>query len=331
MYKTTRSVILIVATLLFGMGTATAADFNMKFGSYAPAGDVMDQAAQDFAKRLVDLTKGRAMVNVFRNSTLGSNREVIEMAKVGSVDFLISGSTHVSSFVPDLTALTFPYMFKDQKTMFDLLDGPIGKRLGELANRNGLEVLGWWASGVRHVTNNRQPIVNPEDIKGLKLRTLPSPVHIAFFKKLGVIPTPMGWKGVMPALQQGVIDGQENPPAVVYPYRVYEFQKYYSLTGHANEPIMFVMSKKILDGLPADVQSAIREAAAAATKFERGIADDYNKDMLNKLRSVMKVNDVPQKTRAHFQSVAQSVYKDSYDKLSKDGRAIVDAIIAANK
>jgi tripartite ATP-independent transporter DctP family solute receptor len=325
------SIISVAAMMLLGLGTASAADFNMKFASYAPEGDVMDLAAQDFSKRLADLTKGRAKVNVFRNSTLGSNREVIEMAKVGSVDFLMAGATHVSRFVPDLIALTFPYMFKDQKTMFKVLDGSVGKKLGVLANGKGLEVLGWWASGERHVTNNRQPILKPEDIKGLKLRTLPSPVHVTFFKKLGVIPTPMGWKGVMPALQQGVIDGQENPPAVVYPYKVYEFQKYYSLTAHVIEPTMFVMSKMILDGLPGDVRGAIRKAANGATSYERGIADDFNEDMLSKLRGVMKVNDVPLKTRLHFQSVAQSIYPESYNKLSKDGQGIVDAIIAANK
>jgi tripartite ATP-independent transporter DctP family solute receptor len=325
------SIILFTTMMFLGLGAASAADFKMKFASYAPEGDIMDLAAQNFSKRLENLTKGRAKVNVFRNSTLGSNREVIEMAKVGSVDFLMAGATHVSRFVPDLIALSFPYMFKNQNTMFKILDGPVGKRLSVLANGKGLEVLGWWASGERHVSNNRQPILKPEDIKGLKLRTLPSPVHVAFFKKLGVIPTPMGWKGVMPALQQGVIDGQENPPAVVYPYKVYEFQKYYSLTAHVIEPTMFVMSKMILDGLPGDVRGAIRKAANGATNYERGISDDFNQDMLSKLRGVMKVNDVPLKTRLHFQSMAQSIYPESYKNLTKDGQNIVDAIIAANK
>jgi TRAP-type C4-dicarboxylate transport system substrate-binding protein len=172
--------------------------------------------------------------------------------------------------------------------------------------------------------------VKPEDIRGLKLRTLPSPVHVAFFRKLGAIPTPMDWAEVMPALQQGVIDGQENPPAVMYPYRVFEFQKFYSLTGHSNDPTMFVASAASLAKLPKDVQDAIMKAAREATVFERKTADDYNRDIMGKLSQVIKINPVPEETLAQFRKTAQTVYQEAYGDLGADGKAIVDEIVKAS-
>ncbi|MGH6903691.1 MAG: TRAP transporter substrate-binding protein [Geminicoccaceae bacterium] len=321
------------AVVLMGMASAQAADpeFRLRFASYAPEGDVFDQAAQHFAQRVAELTDGRVEVTVFGNNSLGSNREVIEMAKVGSVDFFIAGSTHVSRYAPVLLSISFPYMFKDPETMFRILDGDVGAQLHQLVAGQGLEILGWWESGFRHVTNNQRPIVNPEDIQGLKLRTLPSPVHVAFFQKLGAIPTPMDWAEVMPALQQGVIDGQENPPSVVYPYRVFEFQKYYSLTGHSNDPTMFVMSGLTMARLPADLQDAIRQAAQETTAFERQIADEYNAEIMGKLSEVIEINEVPAATIASFQEAARSVYEEAYAELGEEGRALVDEIVNASQ
>ena len=328
MRRTLRVIWVAAIVLHASVGVAFAqAQYNLRFASYAPEGDVFDRSAHRFTDELARLTDGRVKVTVFRSNSLGSNREALEMAKVGSVDFVIAGSTHVSRYAPVLVSVSFPYMWKDADTMFRLLDGDVGKRLRELVGRQGLETLGWWENGFRHVSNSRRPIVKPEDMQGLKLRTLPSPVHVAFFRKLGAIPTPMDWAEVMPALQGGVIDGQENPPAVMYPYRVFEFQKFYSLTGHSNDPTMFVMSRATLNKLPKDIQDAIMKAAREATVFERKTADDYNRDIMGKLGEVMKINQVPAETLAHFRSTAQSVYREAYGELGEDGRAIVDEIV----
>lgn len=331
MHRAIRVVVVAAAVLHASMGAAFAqTQFNLRFASFAPEGDVFDRTTHRFAEDLGRLTNGQVKVTVFRNNSLGSNREVLEMAKVGSIDFAIAGSTHVSRYAPVLISASFPYMWKDRDTMFRLLDGDVGKRLNELVARQGLQILGWWDTGFRHVSNSKRPIVKPEDIRGLKLRTLPSPVHVAFFRKLGAIPTPMDWAEVMPALQQGVIDGQENPPAVMYPYRVFEFQKFYSLTGHSNDPTLFVMSGMALARLPKNIQEAITRAARDATVFEREIADQYNRDIMGKLGEVIKINPVPEETLAHFRATAQSVYREAYRDLGEDGRAIVDEIVKAS-
>jgi tripartite ATP-independent transporter DctP family solute receptor len=330
MLRTLRIFWVAAAVLHASLGVALAQpQFNLRFASFAPDGDIFDRAAHRFAEDAARLTNGQVKVTIFRSNSLGSNREALEMAKVGSVDFVIAGSTHVSRYAPVLISVSFPYMWKDADTMFRLVDGDVGKRVREVVARQGLEILGWWETGFRHVSNSRRPIVKPEDIRGLKLRTLPSPVHVAFFRKLGAIPTPMDWAEVMPALQQGVIDGQENPPSVMYPYRVFEFQKFYSLTGHSNDPTLLVMSGPVLARMPKNVQDAIMKAARDATVFQRQLADEYNRSIMGKLGEVIKINQVPEETLAHFRKTAQSVYQEAYGDLGDDGRAIVDAIVKA--
>jgi tripartite ATP-independent transporter DctP family solute receptor len=271
----------------------------------------------------------RIELTVFRNNTLGSNREALELAKVGAVDFVVSGSSHVSRFAPILGAVSFPFLWKDREVMFKVLDGEIGKRLNKAAEAEaqGLLFLTWFDTGFRHLSNSLRPVMKPEDVKGLKLRTLPTPVQVAFWRKLGAIPTPMDWAEVMPALQQGVIDGQENAPSVMYPYKVYEVQKYYSLTGHSNEPTLIVMSKATFDGLPSDLQGVVSESIKTVTPYERDIAEEYNVGIMGELSKVIEINEVPEETKAHFRAVGAEIYAEGYASIGPEGEAIVTEIV----
>jgi len=325
----TAAVVLAVAGVVASASATVAADYELRIGSFAPEGDVMDRALQRFKEELETRSDGRIEVTVFRNNTLGSNREVLEMAKIGGVDFVLAGAPHVSNFAPVLGAVSFPFLWKDRDTMLEILDGELGDQLiaSAEAQADGLKMLAWWDFGFRHVTNNRRPIMTPDDVKGLKIRTVPTPVQVAFWKAMGAIPTPMGWAEVMPALQQGVIDGQENPPAVVYPYKVYEFQKYYSLTGHSNEPTMFVASEANFEALPEDLQQIVLDSVAVVTPFERQIADEYNREIMGDLSKVIEINEVPEETLATFREVAASIYEESYADVGDDGKAFVEAVI----
>ena len=329
-YQTTRTALAAALVLFVGATAVSAeAEFSLRLGSYAPEGDIIDRSLEKFKENVEANSNGRVEITIFRNGTLGSNREVLEMAKVGAADFVVAGAPHVSSYAPVLGSVSFPFIWKDRKTMLEVLDGDLGERLAKVAEAqaDGLKILAWWDTGVRSVSNNVRPIVNPEDIKGLKLRTVPAPVQVAFWRKLGAIPTPMGWSEVMPSLQQGVIDGQENPPAVMYPYKVYEVQKYYSLTAHSNEPTLLVMSKATFDKLPGDLQAVVTGAADAVTPFEREIAVEYNTNIMVDLGKVMEINEVPEATRAHFRKVAASIYGEAYKDIGEEGQAIVEEII----
>lgn len=326
-----RACAILAAAFVAVMASATsdAAEFNFRFASYAPEGDIIDRTLQRFKEDIEKRSNGRIEVTVFRNNSLGSNREALEMAKVGSVDFVVSGAAHMSRFAPVLGAVSFPYLWVSRDKMMEILNGEVGQKLAETASKQsgGLKILVWLDTGFRHVSNNVRPIMTPDDIKGLKLRTLPTPVQIAFWKALGAIPTPMDWAEVMPALQQGVIDGQENPPAVMYPYRVFEVQKYYSLTGHSNEPTVIVMSQQSYDKLPPELQKAIHESWAEVAPFELQIAAEYNSQIMDKLGKVMQINEVPEATLAHFRKVANSVYEGAFEAIGPDGKAFVQEVV----
>ncbi len=317
--------------LTIGGAPAVAADFNLKLASFANDASTWGRGQAEFAKQVKELTKGRVEVQIFNNSSLGSNREATELAKLGSVDFVVSGVSNATRYAPQLNIVLLPFLWKDGATMFGVLDGPIGAKLSGLLEPSNLRIVGWWDNGFRHVTNNKGPILKPADIQGLKLRTLPSSVHVAFFKKLGAIPTPMDWAEVMPALKQGVIDGQENPPAVVHSFRVFEVQKFYSLTGHVNEPITLVMSELTRKKLPADLLAAVDQAAAKATASQRqGNAVEEAKQMVE-LRQRMQVNEVPAATMAAFRAAALEVYKDAYASMGAGAEALVGEIVKLNK
>jgi tripartite ATP-independent transporter DctP family solute receptor len=327
MRRLLQTISFLVAGTFVAMGAAHAnPEFKLKFASYAPKGDIIDLATNLFKDEVEKLTKGRVEVTIFGNNSLGSNREALEMAKVGGVDFVVAGSTHVSRYAPVLHTISLPYMWKDRDTMLSLLDSEVGAKITEIVARQGLQVIGWWDTGFRHVSNSKRPILKVEDMKGLKLRTLPSPVHVSFFRAVGAVPTPMDWAEVMPALQQGVIDGQENPPSVMYPYRVFEFQKFYSLTRHVNDPTVVVMSSQTLAKMPKELQDAVMQAAKAATAYERKIADEYNTKIMGDLGKVMTINEVPDSTLAELRKLALTVYEKAYADFGDDGKMIIEEI-----
>lgn len=317
--------------LWLAAGPAQAADVTLRLASVANEASSWGRAQEILKDEIAKRTNGRVELQIFNNNALGGNREALELAKNGAVDMVMSGLGHATRYAPQLNAVLFPYMWKDRETMFRLLDGDVGKRLSDALAPQNLSVLAWWDNGFRHVSNNLHPIMKPEDIKGLKLRTLPSSVHVAFFRALGAVPTPMGFNELMPALQQGVIDGQENPPTVVYPYRLFEAQKYYSLTAHVNEPMILVMSETARKRLSPEDMSAIEEAVKVATAEQRKVNAEETTKMLDLLRKEMEINEVPAETIAAFREVAHGVYESEFEKLGDGGKEIVNMIVEANR
>jgi len=216
--------------------------------------------------------------------------------------------------------------------MFAALDGRMGQILEPLLLDKGFKVAGWWDNGFRHVSNSKRPVRTAEDLRGLKLRTLPTKVHVTFFRALGVSPTPMDWAEVYPALQQGVVDGQENPPGVVYFEKLAEVQKYYSLTGHVNEPVTLLVSRTVFTKLPGDVQASILTAARQASLWQRAESQRDNDELLKKIAAAgMQVNTVPDATLADLRKVAQKIYSEAVPDLGPKGKELLEIGIALNK
>ncbi|MCE2878725.1 MAG: TRAP transporter substrate-binding protein [Comamonadaceae bacterium] len=309
---------------------AQAQSTSLRLASFANEASSWGRAQEVFKAEVEKRSSGRLIVNIFNNSTLGSNREALELARRGGVDFVLTGVSHATRTVPQLNALVFPYLFKNRDSMFASLDGEPGRRLNALMVEQGLSSVGWWDNGFRHVSNNRKPIVEPGDIQGLKLRTLPTPIHVSFFRKIGAVPTAMDFSELLPALRQGVIDGQENPPAVMRPFKIYEVQKFYTLTAHVNEPMMLVLSEQSRKRLSAEQQSIITAAAAEATRFQRQLNAQEEVQHMEALRRDMQVNEPPAATIAAFRQAAQAVYGEAIGTLGPGGAEIVRALVAAN-
>jgi tripartite ATP-independent transporter DctP family solute receptor len=226
-----------------------------------------------------------------------------------------------------------PYIFKTEEGMFKLLDGALGKEINaKLAESNFINI-GWYRNGFRSVTNTKRPITKMEDLKGLKLRVLPSPNVMAFFKAVGVIPVHIDWAELFEAMRKGVVDGQENPPFFVWQGKVYEVNPYYSFTNHMNEPGIAVMSKKFYEGLPADLRKTVDAAAKKAETWQRDKMLVDNAEALKQLKEKgMKVNDVPE---AELQRMREVAYKEVFPTVIKEKmcgprtKELIDLILAS--
>lgn len=332
MRRTWMFVALLVVVTLAGDALAQQPKYVLRFSSPTSKEHAWGRSAEKFKQLVAEGTRGQVEVQIYHSNALGATRESLEMVRLGTVDLVLCGVAHLSRFVPEMGTLVLPYLWKDTDTMFRALDGQMGQIIEPLLLEKGFKVVGWWDNGFRHVSNNKRPIKAPEDLKGLKLRTLPTKVHIAFFRALGVSPVPMDWAEVYPALQQGVVDGQENPPGVVFFEKLPEVQKYYSLTQHVNEAGNVLMSAASWAKLPADVQAAIVSAARQTTAWERAESQRDNEEILKKLAATgMQVNVVAEPTLAEFRKVAQRIYTEAIPDLGPKGKQLVDMGVSLNK
>lgn len=319
----------LVLTVFF---SASAADYNLQLSNPVSKDHSWGKGAEKFKELVEQATDGKVKVAVHHGGSLFDIQESLEMAQMGNLAFLLCGSGHVTGYVSEMDIPVLPYLWKDRETMFSALDGVPGEFLENMMAEKDFQIVGWWDNGFRHITNNKGPINAPEDVRGLKIRTLPAKVHQAFFREIGMSPTPMGWTELYPALQQGVVDAQENPPSMTYFGNLYEVQDYYSLTAHANEPGIFVMSKKVLEKLPAEIQMQVRVAAQKATLWQREVNKKDNEEFIDSLKDEgMEINDVPADTLAKFRKAAQNVYHEATQAYGDRGKDLVEAIVFFNK
>ncbi|MBR9764253.1 MAG: DctP family TRAP transporter solute-binding subunit, partial [Rhodobacteraceae bacterium] len=200
-----------------------------------------------------------------------------------------------------------------------VLDGPIGQDILAKFDNVGLHALAWGEQGFRHITNNRNPIHTPADVEGLKIRTMENPVHLAAFNAMGAAPTPMAWPEVISSLQQGVIDGQENPLSVIVSVKLNEVQKYLTLSGHVYSPAMLLVSKPFWEGLDDDQKAAFEAAATEAVTAMRGFVDDVETSGVATLKERgMEVNELSPEEKAEFQASIKSAYEGYYETYGED-------------
>lgn len=266
--------IFAAATLAFGLVTGAAAQTTMKSSISIAQNSHQGIGIDVFAKEVEKRTQGRIKIQNFYSGSLGGERESIEAVQLGTQELTFTSTGPVPNFVPEARIFDIPFLFRDKAHARAVLDGPIGQAMLAKFEAKGFKALAWGENGVRHMTNSKRAVNSPDDLKGLKMRTMENPVHIAAYKGFGIVPTPMAFPEVFTALQQGTVDGQENPLSVIMAAKFDQVQKHLSLTGHVYSPCVMLMSKGAFDKLSAADKTAFMEAAKEAVKANRARVDE---------------------------------------------------------
>lgn len=285
---------------LLAVCTAASAQIQeriLRFGNVVQADAPLAIGMQKFADIVAAKSGGKIKVQVIGGGSLGSESQQLSSVQGGVLDMTLPSATIVGTVVKDFTMLDFPFSFNKEEQVDALVDGPWGKAVMAKLPEKGVIGLGFWETGFRQFTNSRKPIVNIEDLKGLKLRVIPNPMFMESFAALGTNPVPMAFTELYGALDSKAMDAQENPFAVIFTTKFYEVQKYLSVTSHVYTSNPVVISKKTWDKLSAEEQKLIQDAVTEGGLFERKLSRETSKKFRQDLVGKgMQINDVPVST-----------------------------------
>ncbi|MFN3615466.1 MAG: DctP family TRAP transporter solute-binding subunit [Rubrimonas sp.] len=237
-----------------------------------------------WGEELARLTDGRLTIRPHFDNALGGEREVIEGMSFGTVDAGIASTGPMGGFVDQFLLFDLPYVFRDHDHAHGFLDSEHGQALAQmLEDQVGVKILVWMENGFRHNTNNVRPLNSPDDLRGINHRTQESRVQVDTWRALGANPSPMAWTEVFTALQQGVMDSQENPVPTIYDVKFYDVQRYLNLTQHVYSPAPLMMSAALFHSFDEQDQAAILEAARIALPVQREASQRLEQEYIDKL------------------------------------------------
>jgi TRAP-type transport system periplasmic protein len=281
----TRVLLALAATGVLVPLAAQAQAVKLTLGHGAAPGNPRHEAAVKFAEVAKAKSAGRIEVQVAPSAQLGDDAAMLTALRTGALDMSANSQGAVANAVPEYAAYGMPFLFTTAAQAFKLLDGALGKELSDKSADKGLVVLGYWDNGIRHMTNSKKPIAKVEDLKGLKMRTPPDTVLVDIMQSLGAEAQQIKFAELYVALQQGVVDGQENPIMNIHASKLYEVQKHLALTSHQFQMTPFLMSKRSWDKLSEADRKAVTEAAAEATALQRKLSAESDDKLLADLKS----------------------------------------------
>ncbi len=291
----------------------------LKMGHVASTDEPYHKAAEKFAELVKANTAGGVEIQLFPNSLLGGQRELLEGLQLGSVDITLTTAAVLSSFLPKTQVIELPFMFRDREHVYKVVDGPLAKEIYAGDEQKKMKVIDTWESGFRNITNNVRPIEKPDDMKGIKIRVMENKMYIDMFKALGANPTPMARGELFTGLQTKVVDAQENPMGQIYTSRFYEVQKYLTLSGHTYSPEVVVFSLATWKKLSPKNQEAILKASADAKQFNRDLSAKMDKEYIGKIKEKgMTVTSLSPQQVGAFQEKMTPVWDSFADKIGKD-------------
>jgi tripartite ATP-independent transporter DctP family solute receptor len=321
-----RLIALLVALSSSGIAAAQA-QTELKFGHVGNPGSLFEASANEFAERANAKFEEQGLdykVVVFGSSQLGTDEELMQKLRLGTVDLALP-STVMSSTVDAFGVFEMPYLVKDREHMKRIEQEIFWPTLGPLAEEQGYKILAVWENGFRHITNNARPIETPEDLQGIKLRVPSGKWRVKMFQAYDANPTPMAFSEVFTALQTGVIDGQENPFAQIWSAKFQEVQKYLSLTGHVYTPAYVTAGKQKFESLPAEVQQVLEETAKETQGFVYETAAQLDQDLLTKLREGgIQVNEADKDA---FIAASQPIY-DEFSSEVEGGKQLIEKALS---
>ncbi len=281
-------------TLAVSLAMATAAqasDFDdmdpvtLRLAHVVNEQDGFHIAAVKFQELVAERTEGAVTIDIYPNASLGDERTLLEGMQIGTVDMGVITNGPVANFVEEMAVFELPFLFPSPEAAYEVLDGPIGQELLDKLSEVNLKGLAYAERGFRNLTNSQREVRTPADIDGLRIRVMENPVYTDTFSELGANAIPMAWTEALTAMQQGTIDGQENPVNVIHSFKLNETQTHMTLSRHTYAPAIFVMGMPVWNGLPEAAQDVLRQAAQEAAEHERRYNADMEAEQLEELRA----------------------------------------------
>ncbi|AFL50806.1 tripartite ATP-independent transporter DctP family solute receptor [Sinorhizobium fredii] len=291
--KLALGIALPLALLTAGPAAAEIREHQLKFASANNKGHPQVTGMEKFAELVNEKSGGKIEVKLFPGGTLGGDVQTVSALQGGVVEMTVLNAGILANNVKQFGVVDLPFLFNSGEEADKVMDGPFGESLLKLLPDTGLVGLGYWELGFRNLTNNRHPVTKLDDIKGLKIRTIQSPIPLELFNTLGANAVPLPYTELYTALETGTVDGQENPAANILNAKFYEVQKYMTLTRHQYNPQIVLVSKKFWDGLNDEEKAVLQSAATEARDFQRKVSREQDAKAIEEIKKTgMEISEL---------------------------------------
>ena len=279
------AMMLAVMMLCSIAAVSASAETTLQFGTTVNEQDSFQVAAEKFAELVKERTNGEYVIEIYPNGTLGGEADMLEQMSMGMLDMGIITAGPFVNYSAMMGVLDMPFLFASNEEAYKILDGDIGKELLDTLEDANLKGLAYAERGFRNITNSVKPVANAADVAGLKLRVMENEIYTATFKALGVNAVPMNWQDTLTALQQGTVEGQENPINVIWSYKMWEYnQKYCVLDRHSYSTAIITMSLDLFNSLDEATQEIFVNAAQEAAEYERAWVAEKEAGQLQEIK-----------------------------------------------
>ncbi|WP_227002619.1 TRAP transporter substrate-binding protein [Salicibibacter kimchii] len=301
-------------------------EYEIQFAHVVAPGTAKGQAADYFAEQLEERTDGRIAVDVYPDSQLGSDREIIEQMQSGTVEMNAPFTGVLPSFVPQYQVYDLPYLFEDREHAFEMSTGELGEALNEYLPDQDLRFLGFWDGGFKHFTNSDRPIETLEDMQGLSMRASQSPLLISQFEAWGASAESIDLNELYTSLEQGTVDGQENPLSNIVSQSYYEAQDYMTYSEHGYMGYPLLISETFYQELPEDLQETLHEVADEVNEWQWDVSEESEEEYAETLEEEsIEINELSDEEREEFREASEEVYDEFRDTI-EDGEELLDIV-----